>query len=215
LIAAAKCGVYGQLPKVELGVQVATRVIIANSARRLAPGWRNTRLLICSTSSVTAAFKAESEKNCRLRSAVTPSRNAKARAWATDPVGQALNCRQSGRKRDGRRGLHPAGAVCGLAWPLPNELGDEELERPLYPLPSAAKDRRPRPDWAATHRELRRPGVTLQLLWEEHRVVHHDGYGRFCELYRAWEARLFAQLSVKKQLRDGAKTDEVLRNCIQ
>jgi transposase len=80
----------------------------------------------------------------------------------------------------------------GLAWPLPNELSDEELERRLYPLPTAAKDRRPRPDWAAIHRELRRPGVTLQLLWEEHRAVHSDGYGysRFCELYRAWEARL-------------------------
>ena len=80
----------------------------------------------------------------------------------------------------------------GLAWPLPDELSDEELERRLYPLPMAAKDRRPRPDWAAIHRELRRPGVTLQLLWEEHRAVHSDGYGysRFCELYRAWEARL-------------------------
>jgi transposase len=34
--------------------------------------------------------------------------------------------------------------------------------------------------------------VTLQLLWEEHRAVHPDGYGysRFCELYRTWEARL-------------------------
>jgi transposase len=80
----------------------------------------------------------------------------------------------------------------GLVWPLPDELSDEELERRLYPLPTAAKDRRPRPDWAAIHRELRRPGVTLQLLWEEHRAVHSGGYvySRFCELYRAWEARL-------------------------
>lgn len=80
----------------------------------------------------------------------------------------------------------------GLAWPLPEELGDEELERRLYPAPTAARDRRPRPDWATIHRELRRPGVTLQLLWEEYRAVHPDGYGlsRFCELYRAWEARL-------------------------
>jgi transposase len=39
------------------------------------------------------------------------------------------------------------------------------------------KDRRPQPDWAAIHRELRRPGVTLQLLWEEHRSVYPDGYG--------------------------------------
>ncbi|HEU0219104.1 MAG TPA: IS21 family transposase [Stellaceae bacterium] len=83
--------------------------------------------------------------------------------------------------------------LAGLAWPLPDELSDEELERRLYPPPSAAaKNRRPQPDWAIIHRELRRPGVTLQLLWEEHRAVHPDGYGlsRFCELYRAWEARL-------------------------
>jgi transposase len=81
----------------------------------------------------------------------------------------------------------------GLTWPLPDGLTDEALERRLFPPPAvAAKDRRPQPDWAAIHRELRRPGVTLQLLWEEYRAVHPDGYGysRYCELYRAWEARL-------------------------
>ena len=52
----------------------------------------------------------------------------------------------------------------GLTWPLPDEASDEELERRLYPPPTAAaKNRRPQPDWAAIHRELRRPGVTLQL----------------------------------------------------
>jgi transposase len=81
----------------------------------------------------------------------------------------------------------------GLGWPLPEGLTDEALERRLYPPPAvAAKDRRPQPDWAAVHRELRRPGVTLQLLWEEHRAGYPDGYGysRFCDLYRAFEVRL-------------------------
>jgi transposase len=34
--------------------------------------------------------------------------------------------------------------------------------------------------------------VTLQLVWEEYRAVHPDGYSRsrFCELYRVWEGRL-------------------------
>jgi transposase len=80
-----------------------------------------------------------------------------------------------------------------LTWPLPEGLTDEVLELRLYPPPMVtAADRRPRPNWTVVHRELRRPGVTLQLLWEEHRAVHPDGYGysRFCELYRAWEARL-------------------------
>jgi hypothetical protein len=54
------------------------------------------------------------------------------------------------------------------------------------------KDWRSLPDWPAIHRELRRKGVTLQLVWEEYRAAHPDGYGRswFCELYRAWEGRL-------------------------
>ena len=81
----------------------------------------------------------------------------------------------------------------GLSWPLPDNLSDEVLERHLYPPPPVgARDRRPQPDWPAIHRELRRPGVTLGLLWEEHRAIHTDGYGysRFCELYRAFEARL-------------------------
>jgi transposase len=81
----------------------------------------------------------------------------------------------------------------GLSWPLPEGLTDEALELRLYPPPiGPAKDSRPQPDWAAMHRELRRPGVTLQLLWEEYRAVHPAGYGysRFCERYRAWEARL-------------------------
>jgi len=81
----------------------------------------------------------------------------------------------------------------GLIWPLPQELSDAALELRLYPPPQAtATNQRPQPDWAAIHRELRRPGVTLQLLWEEHRGTHPDGYGysRYCELYRAWEGRL-------------------------
>jgi transposase len=81
----------------------------------------------------------------------------------------------------------------GLGWPLPEDMTDEGLESRLYPPPATkAKDQRPQPDWPRVHRELRRPGVTLQLLWEEHRGAHPEGYGysRFCELYRAWEGRL-------------------------
>ncbi len=83
----------------------------------------------------------------------------------------------------------------GLAWPLPDDLGDEALEVRLFPASAALaaiKAGRPQPDWPAIHRELRRKGVTLQLLWEEHRATHPDGHGysRFCELYRTWEGRL-------------------------
>ena len=83
----------------------------------------------------------------------------------------------------------------GVAWPLAEEMTDEALEVRLYPASVALAElaaRRPLPDWPTIHRELKRPGVTLQLLWGEHRAAHPDGYGysRFCELYRAWEGRL-------------------------
>jgi transposase len=39
------------------------------------------------------------------------------------------------------------------------------------------------------HEELKRRGVTLMILWEEHRAEYVDGH-RFCELYSAWRRRL-------------------------
>src|SRR4029453_16482130 len=52
--------------------------------------------------------------------------------------------------------------------------------------------RKAEPDWTHAHRELRRPGVTLMLLWEEYRAREPGGYGysRWCDLYRTWEGRL-------------------------
>jgi transposase len=81
----------------------------------------------------------------------------------------------------------------GIAWPLPDDLDDERLERLLFPLPPDVPiDQRPMPDWAAVHRELRRPNMTLALLWEEYRSGAPDGfsYSWFCDLYRAWAGRL-------------------------
>jgi transposase len=80
----------------------------------------------------------------------------------------------------------------GLTWPLPEDLSDDALEQRLYP-PSTIKDeQRPLPHWAEIHRELKRPGVTLQLLWQEYRERDPSGYAysRFCDLHRAWEKRV-------------------------
>ena len=87
--------------------------------------------------------------------------------------------------------LRRAGAV-GLVWPLADDMTDAVLEARLYPPAAASKDQRPQPEWAAIHRELKRPGVTLQLVWQEHRAQRPDGYGycRFCELYTRWKGRL-------------------------
>ncbi len=81
----------------------------------------------------------------------------------------------------------------GLGWPLPAGLDDVQLEAMLFPpAPDVAADQRPVPDWAAVHREMRRPNVTLALLWEEYRGSASDGFGYswFCDLYREWVGRL-------------------------
>jgi transposase len=80
----------------------------------------------------------------------------------------------------------------GLTWPLPEDLSDEALEQRLYPAPTSTKEQRPLPNWAEIQRELKRPGVTLELLWQEYREQHANGYGysRFCDLNREWQKRL-------------------------
>ena len=84
--------------------------------------------------------------------------------------------------------------LAGLSWPLPEDISDGDLERRLFVSPDDGTRRGlAQPDWASVHRELRRKGVTLALVWEEYRAAHPaDGYGysRFCELYRLWEGRL-------------------------
>ena len=78
--------------------------------------------------------------------------------------------------------------AAGLSWPLPSALSDAALEERLYPPQPHSRIQAPPPDWALIHTELRRPGVTLQLLWEEYQSVHSEGYrySRFCDLYRAF-----------------------------
>jgi len=50
----------------------------------------------------------------------------------------------------------------------------------------------PQPDWNYIHQELKKRSVTLQLLWQEYKAIHPDGYQstQFCELYRRWKKRL-------------------------
>jgi transposase len=47
---------------------------------------------------------------------------------------------------------------------------DLDEARLFPPAPAIAADQRQMPDWGWVHRELRRPNVTLALLWEEYRA---------------------------------------------
>ena len=60
----------------------------------------------------------------------------------------------------------------GLTWPLAESLDDAALLQRLYPTPVRSSRRLPSPEWSKVHRELRRKGVTLALLWEEYKTAH-------------------------------------------
>jgi transposase len=81
----------------------------------------------------------------------------------------------------------------GIDWPTAGTLSDDELQARLYPPPRPRSSSRSEPDYAALHQELKRPGVTLQLLWEEYRAGAGEQayrYSAFCDKYRAWAKRL-------------------------
>src|SRR3990170_5670638 len=61
------------------------------------------------------------------------------------------------------------------------------------------------PDWEWVHRELKRDGVTLQLLWEEYRESNPDGYQptQFSKYYKMWRGKL--ELSLRQTHKAGEK----------
>lgn len=80
----------------------------------------------------------------------------------------------------------------GLTWALVDALDEPTLERVLFGDAKRARtSERPEPDPVWIHRELRRVGVTLELLHLEYLQAHPDGfrYTAFCDRYRAWLGR--------------------------
>jgi hypothetical protein len=84
--------------------------------------------------------------------------------------------------------------VAGITWPIPPEISDAALEHLLFtPAGFHEGSTKRLPDWTKVHEELKRRGVTLMILWEEHRAEHVDGHGysRFCELRHALHTAAF------------------------
>ena len=83
----------------------------------------------------------------------------------------------------------------GVGWVEAQQRSDAELEAQLFPKAQyAATVERAPIDFGWVHRELPRPGVTLQLLWSEY-VQSVQGrepyqYSQFCALYTAWRSKL-------------------------
>jgi transposase len=91
---------------------------------------------------------------------------------------------------------------------LPEDWDDRKLEEALFgrSLRRIYESRKPPPDLARIHEELQQHShLTLQLVWEEYRQAHPDGYGysRFCDLYQQWRRQL--DVVLRQEHRAGEK----------
>lgn len=75
---------------------------------------------------------------------------------------------------------------------MPAELDEAGLEALMY-RKAAAPERCAQPDYALIHQELKRKGVTLQLLWEEYEKARGPSacrYSQFCLHYHDYRGKL-------------------------
>lgn len=77
-----------------------------------------------------------------------------------------------------------------LSWPFPEEFGERELARLLFPTQPVTGQRRfSEPDFPKVFQDLKQKCVTKQLLWQEYRQQHPDdgySYAQFCHRYKVW-----------------------------
>jgi len=94
--------------------------------------------------------------------------------------------------------------TAGIGWPLPEGISEEELYNRLFLPTKSTHQGRPLPDWEWVYQELRKKGVTLQLLWREYRDTHPTGfsYSQFCERYRAYTK---ATTPIMRQIHKGGE----------
>lgn len=96
--------------------------------------------------------------------------------------------------------------AAGLSWPLPRDLDDTQLERKLFPPVAAIpSEQRAVPDWSVVHKEAKRKGVTMALLWDEYKAANPAGfqYSWFCEHYRRWLGKV--DVAMRQNHRAGEK----------
>lgn len=96
--------------------------------------------------------------------------------------------------------------MAGLDWAAVEQVeSDIDLEHRLYGAPVKLSQSRPEPDPSRMHVELRKPGVTLELLHLEYLEEHPTGlkYTAFCDRYRKWRKKL--RVSMRQEHKAGEK----------
>ena len=89
----------------------------------------------------------------------------------------------------------------GLTVDKIKSMSDTELEQALYPAKPEANNKRPEPDYAYIHMELRKKGVKINTLWQEYQKTYPDGYSRsqFYAKYQTWRKKTIRTLPPQLQ----------------
>lgn len=93
-----------------------------------------------------------------------------------------------------------------LSWPLPADISHDTLEKLIFPPKDTFASELVMPDMLYFDTEMRKPGVTRQLLWMEYKTQAGDkamGYSHFCRCYREWKKT--RRLSMRQEHRAGEK----------
>ncbi len=92
-----------------------------------------------------------------------------------------------------------------LSWPLPADISHDTLEKLIYPPKDTSASELVMPDMLYFDTEMRKPGVTRQLLWMEYKAQAGDkamGYSHFCRCYTP-EMKTAMVLKAKDVIRRG------------
>ena len=93
-----------------------------------------------------------------------------------------------------------------LSWPLPADISHDTLEKLIFPPKDTFASELVMPDMLYFDTEMRKPGVTRQLLWMEYKAQAGDkamGYSHFCRCYREWKKT--RRLSMRQEHRAGER----------
>ena len=88
---------------------------------------------------------------------------------------------------------------------MPEDLDDAALESLIRAKLDTTRQDRPLPDVAYLVQEMRRPHITLSLLWLEYKAANPDGYQytQFCRYYNEEKKKL--DVVLRQEHRAGEK----------
>tara|TARA_B100001059_G_scaffold235209_1_gene280110 strand:+ start:188 stop:1735 length:1548 start_codon:yes stop_codon:yes gene_type:complete len=91
-------------------------------------------------------------------------------------------------------------------WPLSDDWHDAKLSNAFSQSSHKPRTAIPLPDWSDFYQELKRKGVTKQLLWQEYaerNADNHYSYPQLCRYYKTWLSR--QQPSMRQEHKAGEK----------